>query len=135
MLGQALALKLREGPIEWNDWPAVLMVQGFNLIPNGPGQLLLGATVEPGDAAANDPLALMRTLNQTAPEWLRSATVIDQWHGLRARPLDRPAPVLEMLQPGLVVATGHYRNGILLTPATAEWVSENLDHNLPITRI
>ena len=55
------------------------------------------------------------------------------WHGLRARPLDRPAPVLEMLQPGLVVATGHYRNGILLTPVTAEWVSEILDHNLPIT--
>ena len=135
VLGQALALNLREGPLEWNDWPAVLMVQGFNLIPNGPGQLLLGATVEPGDAAAKDPLALMQTLNGNAPEWLRSATVIEHWHGLRARPLDRPAPVLEMLQPGLVVATGHYRNGILLTPVTAEWVSEILDHNLPITGI
>ena len=44
-------------------------------------------------------------------------------------------PVLEMLQPGLVVATGHYRNGVLLTPVTAERVSEILDHNLPITRI
>ena len=133
VLGQALALNLREGPMEWSDWPAVLMVQGFNLIPDGPGQLLLGATVEPGDAAAKDPLALMRTLNGNAPEWLRSATVIEHWHGLRARPLDRPAPVLEMLQPGLVVATGHYRNGILLTPVTAEWVSEILDHNYPIT--
>ena len=49
-----------------------------------------------------------------------------RWHGLRARPSGRPAPLLEVLEPGLILATGHYRNGVLLAPATAEWVSEQI---------
>ena len=71
-------------------------------------------------------LTLMRSLNSQAPEWLRTATVIDQWSGLRARPVDRPAPLLEELEPGLLLASGHYRNGVLLTPATATWVADKL---------
>ena len=68
----------------------------------------------------------MRSLNERAPDWLREADVIEQWSGLRARPVDRPAPLLEVLEPGLILATGHYRNGVLLTPATAEWVESCL---------
>ena len=126
VLGQALTLQLKEGPTTWMNWPAVLVDQSFNLIPDGPGRLLLGATVEPGTEAADNPLALMRTLNDSAPEWLRSASVIEHWSGLRARPVDRPAPLLDVLEPGLIVASGHYRNGVLLAPATAEWVSTAL---------
>ena len=73
-----------------------------------------------------EPFALMRSLNEQAPDWLREADVIEQWSGLRARPVDRPAPLLEVLEPGLILATGHYRNGVLLTPATAEWVESCL---------
>ena len=123
VLGQALSLQLTTGPTSWRNWPAVLVDQGFNLIPTAPGRLLLGATVEAGDRASDEPLALMRNLNKRAPDWLRLATVIEQWNGLRARPVNRPAPLLEQLEPGLIVATGHYRNGVLLTPGTAEWVA------------
>ena len=123
VLGQALSLELTTGPTTWSHWPSVLVNQGFNLIPTAPGRLLLGATVEPGDHASEDPLTLMRNLNEQAPEWLRSATVVDHWSGLRARPVDRPAPLLEELEPGLILASGHYRNGVLLTPGTAEWVA------------
>ena len=49
VLGQALSLELTTGPTTWSNWPSVLVNQGFNLIPTAPGQLLLGATVEPGD--------------------------------------------------------------------------------------
>ena len=127
VLGQALTLAVDQGPSSWKGWPAVLVDQGFNLIPDGPGRLLLGATVEPGSEAAADPLSLMRHLNNTAPDWLRSASVIEHWSGLRARPEERPAPLLELLEPGLILASGHYRNGVLLTPATAEWVGTALD--------
>lgn len=123
VLGQALSLQLTTGPTTWSNWSSVLVDQGFNLIPTAPGRLLLGATVEPGDRASDDPLALMRNLNERAPEWLRSATVVGHWSGLRARPVDRPAPLLEELEPGLILASGHYRNGVLLTPGTAEWVA------------
>ena len=124
VLGQAVALQLETGPRTWTNWPSVLVDQGFNLIPTEPGRLLLGATVEPGDRASDDPLSLMRSLNERAPAWLRSAKVVGHWSGLRARPVDRPAPLLEELEPGLILASGHYRNGVLLTPATAEWVAD-----------
>ena len=126
VLGQALRLELNDTPTNWHHWPAVLVDQGFNLIPDRPIQLLLGATVEPGAEASEDPLAVMRSIHGQAPEWLRSATVIEHWTGLRARPLERPAPLLELLEPGLILASGHYRNGVLLTPATAEWVGAAL---------
>ena len=126
VLGQALSLQLTTGPTAWSNWPSVLVDQGFNLIPTAPRRLLLGATVEPGDRASEDPLSLMRHLNERAPDWLRSAAVVGHWSGLRARPVDRPAPLLEELEPGLILASGHYRNGVLLTPGTAEWVAASV---------
>ena len=126
VLGQALSLQLTTGPTAWSNWPSVLVDQGFNLIPTAPKRLLLGATVEPGDRASGDPLTLMRHLNERAPDWLRSAAVVGHWSGLRARPVDRPAPLLEELEPGLILASGHYRNGVLLTPGTAEWVAASV---------
>ena len=126
VLGQAVALQCSDGPSSWDGWPAVLVDQGFNLIPNGPKRLLLGATVEPGDSAAHSPYELMRSLNQRAPSWLKNAEPIEHWSGLRARPVDRPAPLLETLEPGLILASGHYRNGVLLAPATAEWIAHGL---------
>ena len=126
VLGQALKLKITSGPADWMSWPAVLVHRGYNLIPDGHGHLLLGATVEPGERSMPEPLQLMRHLEHSAPEWLRNARVLDHWSGLRARPVERPAPLLERLEPGLLLATGHYRNGVLLTPATAEWVEQNL---------
>ena len=75
----------------------------------------------------------MRSLHDQAPDWLRSATVVEHWSGLRARPVERPAPLLEHVEPGLLLASGHYRNGVLLMPASAEWIAAELNHNLPIT--
>ena len=126
VLGQALKLKITSGPTDWIGWPAVLVHRGYNLIPDGQGHLLLGATVELGERSLPEPLQLMRHLDHSAPEWLHNASVLEHWSGLRARPVERPAPVLELLEPGLLLATGHYRNGVLLTPATAEWVEQNL---------
>jgi len=134
VLGQALALEISDADTHWNGWPGVLVDQSFNLIPDGPGRMLLGATVEPGDSAATAPLDLMRSLNNHAPDWLREAAPLEHWSGLRARPVNRPAPLLEVLEPGLLLATGHHRNGVLLMPATAAWVANQLEHNHSITK-
>ena len=127
VLGQVLELQLNTPPGQWTAWPAVLTCGGINLIPHGPNRLWIGATLEPGTTA--DPAAAdtMKRLNDLAPTWLEEATLAGQWSGLRARPIERPAPLLEVLEPGLFLASGHYRNGVLLTPATAEWVSEQID--------
>jgi glycine/D-amino acid oxidase-like deaminating enzyme len=101
--------------------------QGINLVPRAGGRLWLGATLEPGDQADPAALAALRELDGAAPPWLRQASVIRQWRGHRPHPIGQPAPLLEQLEPGLVLASGHYRNGVLLAPATAEWVAEQLE--------
>lgn len=130
VLGQALELELGADS-SWS-WPGAVLWRGINLVPrpdlarNG-RRLWLGATVEPGRAASHQELAELRNLSGEAPAWLLDAAVVRQWRGLRYRPLGRPAPLLEEPEPGLLLATGHYRNGVLLAPATAAWVCNRIN--------
>jgi glycine/D-amino acid oxidase-like deaminating enzyme len=126
VLGQALELQL-QAPCCHTTWPGSLSWNGINLVPRSNGRLWLGATVEPGDAkGAPQLLEEMRQLHGQAPNWLLDAEVVGRWQGLRARPDDRPAPLLEELEPGLLLSSGHYRNGVLLAPACAAWVAEQV---------
>lgn len=127
VLGQVLELQLNNPPGQWTAWPAVLTCGGINLIPQGQDRLWIGATLEPGAKADPAAIETMKRLNDLAPAWLEDSQLLGQWHGLRARPRDRPAPLLEELEPGLLLASGHYRNGVLLAPATAEWVGQHVD--------
>ena len=130
VLGQALELELAE-PTLWHAWPGAVSWKGLHLVPRpdqaGGPRLWLGATVEPGnapDAAAVDQL---RRLAGDAPGWLARAELRQHWLGVRARPRDRPAPLLEQPRPGLLLTTGHHRNGVLLAPGTAEWVLSQVE--------
>ena len=97
------------------------------MVPRPDNHLWLGATLEPGlnqnQAGSIDALKDMQQLNGAAPEWLNQTKVIRHWQGVRAQPLGQPAPVLEQLLPGLCLMAGHYRNGILLGPASALWAA------------
>lgn len=137
VLGQALELELPperpapdDGPAA-EPWPGVVAWRGCNLIPRpdlpGGRRLWLGATLEPGIRPDPAQLKTLRHLHGDAPPWLARARVLRQWQGLRPRPVGRPAPLLELLAPDLLVATGHYRNGVLLAPASAEWVVEQVE--------
>jgi glycine/D-amino acid oxidase-like deaminating enzyme len=129
VLGQALELEL-DAPLP-GPWPGAVVWRGINLVPRpdleGSRRLWLGATLEPGRLADPDQLRELRALGGAAPPWLRQARVVRRWQGLRPRPLGRPAPLLEQVAPGLLLASGHYRNGILLAPASAAWVAERIE--------
>jgi len=129
VLGQALELEL-DAPLP-GHWPGVVAWRGVNLVPRpdleGGRRLWLGATLEPGRRADPDQLRELRHLGGAAPEWLRQARVVRRWQGLRPRPVGRPAPLLEQPAPGLLLASGHYRNGILLAPASAAWVAGQIE--------
>jgi len=128
VLGQALELQLADGDQAPLNWPGSLSWSGINLVPRPQGRLWLGATVEIDQRQGQpEQLLALRELDGKAPAWLQRATVLRQWQGLRARPLGRPAPLLEQLEPGLLLASGHYRNGVLLAPATAAWVAEQIE--------
>ena len=129
VLGQALELELPADPA-WS-WPGVVVWRGLNLVPRPDlaatgRRLWLGATLEPGAAANPQALAELRTLGGEAPPWLQESAVVRSWQGLRVRPVGQPAPVLSEPEPGLLMASGHYRNGVLLAPATAEWLVERV---------
>lgn len=101
------------------------------LVPRQDGRLLIGATVErAGFEKALTAVGIGRLLSDAVrmvPE-LAGAPVIETWCGLRPDTPDH----LPILGPcdveGLWFATGHYRNGILLAPATAralgQWIAE-----------
>ncbi len=84
----------------------------------------MGATVEhTGERKAVTPWGLTRLLTGAveAVPALAHAPVVETWSGLRPGTPDG----LPILGPdsdveGLVYATGHYRNGILLAPLTGE---------------
>nr|WP_231856371.1 FAD-dependent oxidoreductase [Synechococcus sp. MIT S9508] len=130
VLGQVLELQLNRPAKPWSGWPAVLTCGGINLIPHGHDRMWIGATLEPGVNADPAATETMKRLNELAPSWLDDAQLLGQWHGLRARPRGKPAPLLEEIEPGLLLASGHYRNGVLLAPATAEWVSQHIHKEL-----
>lgn len=128
VLGQALELETA-APLDWH-WPGAVSWQGLHLVPRpdrgGRSRLWLGATLEPGERADAAAATTLRTLAGAAPAWLRQARLQRHWLGIRPRPLGRPAPLLERLAPGLLLCSGHYRNGVLLAPASASWVRRQL---------
>ncbi|HLP88459.1 MAG TPA: FAD-binding oxidoreductase [Nostocaceae cyanobacterium] len=130
VLGQAIYLSL--GRVFGNpDFQPVITANDVHIVPVGSGDYWIGATVEfPGDSddiPANT--QLLESVRQQAialcPE-LAVAKILRTWSGLRPRPEGRPAPVIGKL-PGfsnVLLATGHYRNGVLLAPATATAIRE-----------
>ncbi len=126
ILGQALEIEVNRPKTYFSKWPAVLSFEGINLITTSKNSLILGATLENTLKPNKDALEEMLQINKNAPYWLKSGSIIRKWYGIRARPSKQPAPILEKLEPGLIIATGHYRNGILLAPGTANWVGKEI---------
>jgi glycine oxidase len=96
------------------------------LVPRQDGRLVIGGTVEErgfnADLTAGGVLALLEGAWRAVPA-VEEAPIDEMWVGFRPGSRD-DAPLLGPTEvEGLIMATGHYRNGILLTPVTAELVS------------
>jgi glycine oxidase len=124
--GQMVSLRAERLKIE-----RVLWSDKIYLVPRNDGRILAGATVEyVGFDKTVTAGALEKMLNsaiELAPD-LAHARVEETWAGLRPDSPDH-LPILGLTDiDGLLIATGHFRSGILLTPITArlirEWVSE-----------
>ena len=97
------------------------------LVPRSDGRILIGATVE--DAGYDkrvDPQTIER-LRQAAANLLPEVThmrMLEAWAGLRPAAPDG-LPILGATElPGYLLATAHFRNGILLAPVTAQLLAE-----------
>ena len=111
----------------------VLRAPDVYLVPRSSGKVLIGATVEDvGYDKSVDPATIHALLIAAAkylPE-LASAPITQSWAGLRPGTPDG-LPILGPTDvPGVFVASGHFRNGILLSPITAK-IMANLVEGRP----
>jgi glycine oxidase len=99
------------------------------VVPRGDGRVVVGATVEEQGFDIRVTAGAVGDLLRAALELLPDVAELELLEtvcGLRPGSPDN-APMIGPAGPeGLVVATGHYRNGILLTPVTADAVAELL---------
>ena len=133
VLGQAIRYRLKNHDFALPN--PVMNGAHVHLIPLNSDEFWVGATVEFPDEETgelNEPSAeALETIKQQAialyPK-LADAEIVDSWTGLRPRPMERAAPVIEWLPnyDNVLIATAHYRNGVLLAPVTATKVAEML---------
>lgn len=96
------------------------------IVPRSSGKILLGTTVEDAGFDKSVVPATIQKLHTAAARYfpeLASAPVTATWSGLRPGSPDDLPLIGETETPGVFVASGHFRNGILLAPLTAEIVA------------
>ena len=97
------------------------------LIPRSDGRILVGATVEEAGFDKRTDPATMQRFHRAAialvPE-LHNAKILEDWAGLRPGTPDNLPILGPTPTPGYYVATGHFRDGILLAPITAQVMAD-----------
>ncbi|NBD14702.1 MAG: FAD-dependent oxidoreductase [Cyanobacteria bacterium] len=120
VFGQAMRVRLPSSL----TLSSVVTGDDVHLIPLGNQEYWVGATVEFPDQPVNTPLDKVWEQAVAFCPALAAGEILETWSGKRPRPEGQAAPVIEYLEgyENVIVATGHYRNGVLLAPATAEQV-------------
>ena len=112
---------------ETNVLQHVLRAPEVYIVPRSSGKILIGATVEDAGFDKSVSASAIRELQNAAAKYvpaLASAPITQSWAGLRPGTPD-DLPILGPTNiPGGFVATGHFRNGILLAPITAQIMAD-----------
>ena len=121
--GQMLALQTRVGTLR-----SVLLKGHSYLIPRHDGIVLVGSTVEQADFDKKTTSAALEELLEFSHNFLpatRYCRVVSQWAGLRPGS-HRDSPIISSVDaaPGLYISGGHFRNGLLSAPASAQLAAD-----------
>jgi glycine oxidase len=120
--GQMIALRAQDLSIE-----RVLWSDHVYLVPRNDGRILAGATVEyvgfDKTVTAGSVQKIIAAALQLAPA-LVDAQIEETWAGLRPDAPDHLPIIGPTDLDGLLIATGHFRSGILLAPITARLIRE-----------
>jgi glycine oxidase len=124
--GQALELRPREGgaPCE-----RILASERVYLVPREDGRLIVGATMEEqgfdSTVTAGGVHELLREAYRLLPD-VAEMELVEAVAGFRPGTPDNLPRIGQGAIEGLVLATGHHRNGILLAPLTADGIADLL---------
>jgi glycine oxidase len=111
----------------------VLRTPNVYIVPRGNGRYTIGPTVE--DAGFDKevhPEKIQALFQKAVNLWpaLGDANVAETWTGLRPGSEDG-LPILDQAARHCWVATGHYKNGIMLGPGTAKVMSQRMTESAP----
>jgi len=127
--GQVVELRTRDGEPSTRH---ILASERVYLVPRRDGRLVVGATVEEmgfdTTVTAGGVHELLREAYRLLPD-VAEMELVDATAGLRPGTPDNLPLVGPGGVDGLVLATGHYRNGILLAPLAAQTVADHLAGN------
>lgn len=125
--GQMLSLRMPQKLHQPVPLQRVLYGEGVYLVPRQDGRLIVGATVEEVDwTPFNTPQGIQSLLAKTTELYPAAANwqIEEFWWGFRPGTPDE-LPILGCSAcENLFLATGHYRNGILLAPITASLMAD-----------
>ena len=104
------------------------------LIPRSDGRLLVGTTIEEAGFDKRTDPATIQGLHRAAlalvPK-LADARILEDWAGLRPGTPDALPMLGATTTPGYYVATGHFRDGIMLAPITAQVMADVIEGRQP----
>jgi glycine oxidase len=125
--GQLIALQVPD--IHSLPLETVLFGEEVYIVPRRDGRIVIGATSEdvgfqPGNTKAGVQ-GLMAKATRLCPQ-LAAYPIKEQWWGFRPTTSDEQPILGASPYSNLTLATGHYRNGILLAPATAQLIADLL---------
>lgn len=103
----------------------LFFTDGCYIVPKMKQRYLIGATSYFNDYSVNVTAGGMQCLLHQALTYvpaLGNTTIIKHWSGVRPY-TNQEKPVMDEIQQGLFVITGHYRNGILLSPVVGELIA------------
>lgn len=123
--GQMIALRCESVEIQ-----RILWLEHKYLVPRNDGRIIAGSTIErtgfDHDVTAGAVKTILGEAIKMVPG-LETARIEETWAGLRPDSPDHLPIVGPTDVEGLLIATGHFRSGVLLAPVTArlirEWVT------------
>jgi thiazole synthase len=125
--GQMLALRMPQKLHQPFPLQRILYGEGVYLVPRQDGRLIVGATVEEVDwTPFNTPQGIQSLLAKTTELYPAAADwqIEEFWWGFRPGTVDELPILGRSACENLFLATGHYRNGILLAPITASLMAD-----------
>ncbi|MEB3343247.1 glycine oxidase ThiO [Okeania sp.] len=131
--GQMLSLKIPSDiSIENLPLQHVLFGKETYIVPRQDGRIIIGATCENVGFIDGNTAAGIKQLLENAIRLypvLRDYEILEFWWGFRPNTPDEMPILGKSNYDNLTLATGHYRNGILLAPITALLIADLIGNN------
>ena len=127
--GQMLSVRVPLGYAQSQPLQRVLFGQNVYIVPRRDGRIIIGATVEDvGFTPHNTPIGIAQILAAAIALYppLQTFPLENYWWGFRPTTPDHLPILGSSPYRNLTLATGHYRNGILLTPITAQLIASHI---------